>query len=57
LTALNAKSLATPIKGKRLRGKVASILRSAGADDEVIEQTESGDGLALAEDAEEAEDE
>jgi DNA recombination protein RmuC len=48
LTALNARSLAPPIKGKKLRGEVANILKSAGADDEVIEQTEGTDSLALA---------
>ena len=57
LTALKAKSLAPPMKGKKLRGEVASILKSAGADDEVIEQTEGPESLALAAVFEEDEDE
>ena len=56
LTELKAKSLAPPIKSKRLRGEVASILKSAGADDEIIQQTEGREGLALAAAFDEIED-
>jgi DNA recombination protein RmuC len=56
LTRLNARSLTPPVKGKKLRGEVANILKSAGADDELIEQTEGAENLGLAADAEEVEE-
>ena len=57
LTALNAKSLTPPMKSKRLRREVGRILKSAGADDEVIEQTEGAEDIALTATVEESEEE
>jgi DNA recombination protein RmuC len=48
LTALGAKNRSSLIKGKRVLGEVANILKAAGADDEDIEQTEDPERLALA---------
>ncbi len=55
LTDLGAKNRLSVIKGKKVAGEVANILKAAGADDEEIRQTEVQEQLALA--AESGEDE
>jgi len=47
LTALGAINTASLVKGKKVLGEVANILKSAGADDEDIEQTEDPEHLGL----------
>ena len=48
LTDLGAKNRLSVIKGKRVAGEVANILKAAGADEEEIKQTEVQEQLALA---------
>jgi DNA recombination protein RmuC len=47
LTDLGAKNRLSVIKGKKVAGEVANILKAAGADDEEIQQTEVQELLAL----------
>jgi DNA recombination protein RmuC len=48
LTALGAKNRTAVVKGKRVFGEVAKILKAAGADDEDVVQTEGPEQLELA---------